>query len=199
MSSDFIEAHGSAGHYLYSSVSHERILQSRDNKMLSILKVVLQIRRECKSFLTTSSQTNYRQAKPKWILFLRTSELYSTYSKHIRGLKLIEVDWIWKDINREDMKNLLKMNLSKLLWNSATGQSLVEGLLWFPLEKWSENTGFWMEVKLFLCRCAMPPGWAPVENTEGGHIGLAESLWQIQTSLCGSYLIQLPLSRRSSD
>lgn len=76
----------------------------------------------------TSSQTNYRLAAPKWILLLRTSELYSTYSKHIRGLKLIEGDWIWKDINREDMKNLLKMNLSKLLWNSATGQSL-EGRL----------------------------------------------------------------------
>ena len=53
--------------------------------------------------------------------------MYSTYSKHIRRLKLIEGDWIWKDINREDMKNLLKMNLSKLLWNSATGPSRVEG------------------------------------------------------------------------
>ena len=53
--------------------------------------------------------------------------MYSTYSIHIRGLKLIEGDWIWKDINREDMKNLLKMNLSKLLWNSATGLSRVEG------------------------------------------------------------------------
>lgn len=41
VASDFIEARGSAGHYLNGSVSHERGLQVHDNKMLSILKVVL--------------------------------------------------------------------------------------------------------------------------------------------------------------
>lgn len=37
------------------------------------------------------------------------------------------------------MKNLLKMNLSKLLWNSATGPSRAEGLLRFPLQKWGKQ------------------------------------------------------------
>lgn len=101
-----------------------KILQTHDNKMLLIVKVVLWIRRECKGFLTTSSQTNYQQAAPEWILLQRTSELYSTYSKHIRGLKLIERDWIWEDINRQVMKTLHKVNLSKWLWNSDTGQLL---------------------------------------------------------------------------
>ena len=112
------------------------------------------------------SQTNYRQAEPKWILLWRTSELYSTYSKHIRGLTLIEGDWSWKDINRRDMKNLLKMNRSNLLWNSAPGLSPGEGWLWFSPEKFRGNTGLRVVIKLVLGRCVMAPAGVPLQKTQ---------------------------------
>ena len=72
------------------------------------------------------------------------------------------------------MKNLLKMNLSKLLWNSATGLSRVEGFASVSaaeMEAWNwvvdrGQAGF---VQMSQDGSAPPT----TENKEGGHRGLA--------------------------
>ena len=64
------------------------------------------------------------------------------------------------------MKNLLKMNRSNLLWNSAPGLSPGEGWLWFSPGKFRGNTGLRVVIKLVLGRCVMAPAGVPLQKTQ---------------------------------
>lgn len=68
------------------------------------------------------------------------------------------------------MKNLLKVNLSKLLVEFSHWPIPLGSFAWLFFREGSGQPGFWVVVKPLLCKWALGAGWTPTENIQHGRI-----------------------------